>query len=282
MNADYRNGVSHTVASQLPEPSRNGPNGGLLDAEAPSANGAGETGPSPSGNGANGQTARLLESSRAAGEPSPSGNGANGRDASGRFVKGNPGGPGNPFARRAAQLRRVLSMAVSDEDIEAVAHVLLEKAKAGDVAAARLLLSYAIGQPTAAVDPDTLDQQEWAIFRQVPVPAPEVERLLHDVPVDFACELARALAPHLGQITAHKVKSMLAEPGPATRKQAKRGKRRKTRALALERWQRLSAKRRKSSAGVDAACGMRAEEGRAGQDFDTGHAAAPVGAIHRS
>jgi hypothetical protein len=236
MNADYRNGVSHTVASQLPEPSRNGPNGGLLDAEAPSANGAGETGPSPSGNGANGQTARLLESSRAAGEPSPSGNGANGRDASGRFVKGNPGGPGNPFARRAAQLRRVLSMAVSDEDIEAVAHVLLEKAKAGDVAAARLLLSYAIGQPTAAVDPDTLDQQEWAIFRQVPVPAPEVERLLHDVPIDFACELARALVPHLGKIAAQKAKPILCDPGPSTKKQSRRGKRRKKQARALHRW----------------------------------------------
>jgi hypothetical protein len=130
-------------------------------------------------------------------------------------------------------------MAVTDEDIAAIAQQLLEQAKAGDVAAARLLLSYAIGQPTEAVDPDTLDQQEWAIFRQVPVPAPEVERLLHDVPVDFACELARALAPHLGKIAAQKAKPILAGTGQSSKKRPRRGKRRKAPALALQRWQGL-------------------------------------------
>ena len=30
------------------------------------------------------------------------------RDANGRFVKGNPGGPGNPFARKVAVLRTAL------------------------------------------------------------------------------------------------------------------------------------------------------------------------------
>src|SRR5271168_4842979 len=81
MNVDYRNVANHTVASQLPEPSGNGANGGFHDADAPSANGAGETGPSPSGNGANGQAVRLFPSSRAAGAPSRSGNGANGQAA---------------------------------------------------------------------------------------------------------------------------------------------------------------------------------------------------------
>jgi hypothetical protein len=145
---------------------------------------------------------------------------------------GNPGGPGNPFARRTAQLRRVLSMAVTDEDIETVAKRLLEQAKAGDVAATRLLLSYAIGQPTEAVDPDTLDQQEWAIFRQVPVPAPEVERLIRDVPIDFACALARALVPHLANIAAQKAKPILAATHRPSKKRTRRGKRHKARALA--------------------------------------------------
>jgi hypothetical protein len=222
MNADYRNGVNHTVTSELPEPSRNGANGKRPQrADAPSANGdigAGDTG---------------------ATEPSPSANGGNGRDQHGRFAKGNPGGPGNPFARRTAQLRRVLSMAVTEEDIAAVAKRLLEQAKAGDVAAARLLLSYAIGQPTETVDPDTLDQQEWAIFRQVPVPAPEVERLIRDVPVDFACGLARALVPHLANIAAQKAKPILAGTGPSNKKQKRRDKRRQTQSLALRHWQSL-------------------------------------------
>ena len=31
-----------------------------------------------------------------------------GRDASGRFTRGNKGGPGNPFARQVGQLRKAL------------------------------------------------------------------------------------------------------------------------------------------------------------------------------
>ena len=43
----------------------------------------------------------------------PSPNGENGRDVGGRFTKGNPGGPGNPFARRVSQLR---SLIVENDD----------------------------------------------------------------------------------------------------------------------------------------------------------------------
>jgi hypothetical protein len=35
-------------------------------------------------------------------------NGGNGRDAAGRFPKGNPGGPANPFARRVALMRQTM------------------------------------------------------------------------------------------------------------------------------------------------------------------------------
>ena len=36
----------------------------------------------------------------------PLANGDNGRDKQGRFAVGNKGGPGNPYARRVAQMRR--------------------------------------------------------------------------------------------------------------------------------------------------------------------------------
>ena len=212
---DHRNGANHTAAARLPEPSRNGDVGGRQQHAGP---------PLPHGDSG--------ADARAAG-PSPSANGATGRDQRGRFAKGNAGGPGNPFARRTAQLRRVLSTAVSEEDIAAVARHLLERAKAGDVAAAKLLFAYAIGQPTPAVDPDTLDRQEWAIFQQIPVPAPEVARLLRDVPVDFACKIGRALAPHLADIAAEKVRPILAGAPPATKKQRKQAKRREARVSAL-------------------------------------------------
>ena len=86
--------------------------------------------------------------------PSPSPNGANGdgRDRRGRFALGNPGGPGNPYARRVAELRAALLNAVTPEDVAELARALLTQAKAGDVAAARLVLSYAVGRPAEAPD----------------------------------------------------------------------------------------------------------------------------------
>jgi hypothetical protein len=123
-------------------------------------------------------------------------------------------------------------MAVTDEDIDAIAKRLLELAKAGDVAAARLLLGYAIGKPTETVDPDTLDQQEWAIFRQIPVPPAEVERLVRDVPVDFACELTRALAPHLSDMAKKTAQPFFDGDVKPTKRQRKQAKRRAALAAA--------------------------------------------------
>jgi hypothetical protein len=121
----------------------------------------------------------------------------NGRDARGRFVRGNPGGTGNPFARRVAQLRRTLCETVTDEDIEAVAKKLVEQAKAGDVAAAKLLFSYTIGQPAPAVDPDTLDLQEWDIRRRTPAKVEDLNQFLAGMPAPFACTIASMAAPYL-------------------------------------------------------------------------------------
>src|SRR5258708_16801755 len=79
------------------------------------------------------------------------------RDKRGRFAKGCQGGPGNPFNRRVGELRRLLVERVSDDDLGAIVDKLVEKAREGDLAAARLVLSYTVGKPTAAVDPDRLD-----------------------------------------------------------------------------------------------------------------------------
>lgn len=68
------------------------------------------------------------------------------RDGRGRFVKGSGGGPGNPYARRVARLRRELYRAVTPEDLRAVVRVLVEKAKAGDVVAIKELLDRVVGK----------------------------------------------------------------------------------------------------------------------------------------
>ena len=61
----------------------------------------------------------------------PLANGSNGRDLSGRFSKGNPGGPGNPLARRTAAVRRLFNESVGEDDLRAVVAELVARAKAG-------------------------------------------------------------------------------------------------------------------------------------------------------
>ena len=82
----------------------------------------------------------------------PSPNGSNGQ-----FAKGNAGGPGNPYARRVARLRGLLLDAVTDDDLKAIVAAMVEKAKAGDLAAAREVLTRTIGKADNAPDPDRLD-----------------------------------------------------------------------------------------------------------------------------
>lgn len=75
------------------------------------------------------------------------------RDSTGRFITGNPGGPGNPHAGRVARLRARLLSAVGEGDIDDLVSAMLERARGGDIAAARLLLEYTIGKPASAPDP---------------------------------------------------------------------------------------------------------------------------------
>jgi hypothetical protein len=130
------------------------------------------------------------------GAPLP--NGDFGRDGRGRFAKGNAGGPGNPFARQVAAFRRALCAAVTETDIQFLAQRLIQRAHAGDVAACKLLLAYVIGRPAEAVDPDTVDLQEWQMYRDNAARTEELTAMLATVPPQVACLLARAVLPHLG------------------------------------------------------------------------------------
>jgi hypothetical protein len=72
------------------------------------------------------------------------------RDDFGRFGPGNAGGPGNPYTAQVGRLRAALMEAVTEDDLRAVVKALVERAKAGDVAAARLLLERVLGRPLEA------------------------------------------------------------------------------------------------------------------------------------
>ena len=93
-------------------------------------------------------------------ESEPSTNCGSGRKANGQFAKGNPGGPGNPYARHVARLRASLIEAVGDDGLAEIVQGMVTAAKGGDVAAAKLLLSYLLGKPAESVEPDYVEIHE--------------------------------------------------------------------------------------------------------------------------
>ena len=94
-------------------------------------------------------------------------------EANGRFAKGNRGGPGNPFTRRVAELRHIILDCLGEEELADIIHAMIEQAKQGDVAAARLLLQYSLGKPAVAVEPDRMHIDEFQIIKDSAVPSAE-------------------------------------------------------------------------------------------------------------
>ena len=114
----------------------------------------------------------------------------NGRAASGRFAEGNKFSAGNPFARAVAVRRKALLDAVSPEDIAKVGRKLCSLALDGDVAAAKVLLSYVVGKTTAAPDPDRLDLDELGQLAEAP-DIPTLLRAFHRIAPALATVLVR-------------------------------------------------------------------------------------------
>ena len=108
-------------------------------------------------------TAAAQPSTNGNGDPAPS---ANGRDNLGRFAPGNPGGPGNPFARHVAELRKAMAHAVPKEMLEAIMLKMAHLALEGNVAAAKFVAAYSVGQPLAGKNPDRTDIEEWQLLKE--------------------------------------------------------------------------------------------------------------------
>jgi hypothetical protein len=120
------------------------------------------------------------------------------RQDNGRFAQGNCGGPGNPYARQVAALRKAAIEAVTPDDIRDIINALKQKAKSGDLAAAKLLLSYSIGKPQAAPDPDRLDRHELQTLADNHLGSPqELLEIIKGVPLDLVMEILRAMLPSM-------------------------------------------------------------------------------------
>ena len=117
------------------------------------------------------------------------------RAANGQFKPGNQEACGNPFGRRVAQLRAILMRTVTDGDFAEIAEMLIAKAKKGDLAATRLLLSYTLGKPSPTVNPDRVAIDEWEIHQEKAVAAPAMEELFAKVSVKEANVMANIAWP---------------------------------------------------------------------------------------
>ncbi len=122
----------------------------------------------------------------------------NARDSQGRFAPGNGGGPGNPYARRVAELRRVMLECVTAQEMEIIVGELLVQAKNGKLGAIKLLFQYVLGKPPAPVNPDTLDLEEMDLYRQAPAAAEVKDVLANRLPPGPLNEVLRITLPCVG------------------------------------------------------------------------------------
>jgi hypothetical protein len=121
--------------------------------------------------------------------------GANGRAADGKFAPGNRSAKGNPFGRRLAAMRQAVLNAVSEDDVQEIMSVLLQQAKEGDVAAAKLVLQYAVGKPALASEPDRVEVEEWRLRLQGAVPKDEFMTTLGRTTAAWANDLMGTMQP---------------------------------------------------------------------------------------
>ncbi len=146
-----------------------------------------------------------------------------GRDANGRFTKGNAGGPGNPFARKVAELRRALVNFITEDDMKHIAFVLKQKAMGGDLAAIKLLFQYVLGKPQPTPDPDRLDADEWQKVQEQARPVEEMSQVMNSVPANVATTMTRIAWPCA--VAENMIKPMQEELRQMERRDARRAAR---------------------------------------------------------
>jgi hypothetical protein len=132
-----------------------------------------------------------------------------GRNRNGTFKKGNAGGPGNPFGRRLAELRRIVLSAVTEEQMRRATEILIEKALGGELAALKMLFQYTLGKPHEAVNPDRVDIDEWELTRQTMVPTDVANEIIHNsMPISLGC----VAVPNVAEIRAEQAADMMNNP----------------------------------------------------------------------
>jgi hypothetical protein len=93
----------------------------------------------------------------------------------------------------------LLRTSISDDEMVAIIRKLVEKAVAGDVSAAKLLLSYKLGKPAPAPNPDQIDRDEWEHYQKDAINLEEVQQVLGSLPSKVGNDIARTALPIVTQ-----------------------------------------------------------------------------------
>ena len=93
-----------------------------------------------------------------------------------------------------AALRKSLLNGVTEEDVTKLGQELLKRAMSGDVAAAKVLLSYVVGKPTEVISPDRIELEAWKLIQSWPTIAEYIATLIV-VPPETAAEGVKNVAP---------------------------------------------------------------------------------------
>ena len=117
------------------------------------------------------------------------------RDDGGKFAKGNAGGPGNPHARACAKMLEVFRNAISEDEMLEICRMLFLKAVGGDISAAKVILSYKIGKPLPAPNPDSIDRDEWDHYQDDAIRNDEMKLVLSSLPTQAGNDIARVSLP---------------------------------------------------------------------------------------
>jgi hypothetical protein len=136
------------------------------------------------------------------------------RNTQGQFVRGNPGGPGNPHARSCARMLEVFRNAVSEEDMLRIVNKMIEKAANGDACAAKLIVAYCIGKPLPGHHPDSIDRDEWDHYQKDAMNDKEMKLVMSALPTSVGNDIARVSLPIMTAARTHDLAMQLREGCP--------------------------------------------------------------------
>jgi hypothetical protein len=151
------------------------------------------------------------------------------RTANGRFAPGNSGGPGNPFGRQVAELRKVILQAVSSDRLRILVDALIDRAIEGDNVAAKLVLQYALGKPAAPVEPDRVAVDEFRLRQDAAITDGTLLSMLMATEVNVVNEIVDT---HMATKAQNRTRAFAETPTadtPAGRRAARKAKKRLSR-----------------------------------------------------